>query len=151
MLGQMVSSSTCPTCNGEGKTVSERCEVCFGEGRQLIDDDISIKVPAGVSDGMQLSMGGKGNVPTRGGVPGDLLIIVEEEEHSELKRDGNNVIYDLRLNFADAALGKDIEVPTINGRAKIKINPGTQAGELLRLKGKEIGRASCRERVLMPV
>ncbi len=138
MLGQMVSSSTCPTCNGEGKTVSERCEVCFGEGRQLIDDDISIKVPAGVSDGMQLSMGGKGNVPTRGGVPGDLLIIVEEEEHPELKRDGNNVIYDLRLNFADAALGKDIEVPTINGRAKIKINPGTQAGELLRLKGKGI-------------
>jgi molecular chaperone DnaJ len=138
MLGQMVSASTCPTCNGEGKTVTDRCDVCFGEGRQLVDDDIEIKVPAGVAEGMQLSMTGKGNVPTRGGMAGDLLIVIEEEEHPELKRDGNNVIYDLRLNFADAALGKDIEVPTIGGKARIKIAPGTQAGELLRLKGKGI-------------
>lgn len=138
MLGQMMSTSACPTCSGEGKIVSERCEVCFGEGRTLVDDDIEIKVPAGVGEGMQLSMGGKGNVPVRGGVPGDLLIVIEEEEHPELKRDGTNVIYDLKLNFADAALGKEIEVPTINGRAKIKINPGTQPGEMLRLRGKGI-------------
>ena len=136
MLGQMMSTSTCPTCNGEGKMVSERCESCFGEGRQLTEDQISIKIPAGVSEGMQLSMGGKGNVPVRGGVPGDLLIAIEELEHEELKRDGNNIIYDLPVNFADAVLGKDLEIPTVDGKVKIKLKNGTQAGEVLRLRGK---------------
>ena len=136
MLGQMVSTSTCPTCNGEGKMVSERCEACFGEGRQLTEDQISIKIPGGVSDNMQLSMSGKGNVPVRGGVAGDLLIVIEEEEHPDLKRDGNNTIYDLPVNFADAVLGKEIEIPTVDGKVKIKLKPGTQAGEVLRLRGK---------------
>jgi molecular chaperone DnaJ len=136
MLGQMVSTSTCHTCQGEGKVIVDRCEVCFGEGRVLNEDLISIKIPAGVGEGMQLSMTGKGNVPTRGGVPGDLLIVIEEEEHPELKRDGNNIIYDLKLNFADAVLGKDAEIPTIGGKVKINIKPGTQPGEILRLKGK---------------
>ncbi|MCR9066534.1 MAG: molecular chaperone DnaJ [Cytophagales bacterium] len=136
MLGQMVSTSTCPTCNGEGKIVSERCDVCFGEGRQLSEDQISIKIPGGVSEGMQLSMSGKGNVPVRGGVAGDLLIVVEEEEHPDLKRDGNNVIYDLPVNFVDAVLGTEVEVPTVDGKVKIKIKNGTQAGEILRLRGK---------------
>ncbi len=136
MLGQMVSTSPCPTCQGEGKTIIERCEVCFGEGRTLQEDVISIKIPAGVAEGMQLSMGGKGNVPTRGGIAGDLLIAVEEEEHPELKREGSNIIYDLRLNFADAVLGKDVEVPTVTGKVRINIKAGTQAGEILRLKGK---------------
>ncbi len=136
MLGQMVSTSPCPTCQGEGKVVTERCDVCFGEGRQLNEDLLSIKIPAGVGEGMQLSMTGKGNVPTRGGVAGDLLIVIEEEEHPELKRDGSNIHYDLRLNFADAALGKDVEIPTVGSKVKIVIKAGTQSGEILRLKGK---------------
>jgi molecular chaperone DnaJ len=136
MLGQMVTTNTCHTCNGEGKVVTDRCDVCFGEGRVLEEDMITIKIPAGVGEGMQLSMTGKGNVPTRGGVAGDLLIQIEEEEHPQLKRDGNNVIFDLPLNFIDAVLGKEIEVPVVGGKVKITIKPGTQAGEVLRLKGK---------------
>lgn len=136
MLGQMVSTSTCPTCNGEGKMVSERCEACFGEGRQLTEDQINIKIPGGVSEGMQLSMSGKGNVPVRGGVPGDLLIAIEEKEDPDLKRDGQNIIFDLPVNFVDAVLGKDLEIPTVDGKVKIKLKPGTQAGEVLRLRGK---------------
>ena len=104
MLGQMVSTSPCPTCQGEGKVVTERCDICFGEGRQLNEDLLSIKIPAGVGEGMQLSMTGKGNVPTRGGIAGDLLIVIEEEEHPELKRDGSNIIYELRMNFAKAGM-----------------------------------------------
>lgn len=138
MLGQMVTSSPCPTCSGEGKSIGAKCDVCFGEGRVLEEEIIPIKIPAGVSDGMQLSMSGKGNFPPRGGVSGDLLIVIEEEEHPELKRDGNNIIYELYLNFADAALGKSVEVPTIGGKAKIQIEPGTQAGKILRLRGKGI-------------
>lgn len=138
MLGQMVTSSTCHTCNGEGKVVVDRCEVCFGEGRVLEEDMLTIKIPGGVGEGMQLSMTGKGNVPTRGGVSGDLLIQIEEIEHPTLKRDGNNVAYDLMLNFADLALGSEIEVPSIGGKVKITVKPGTQSGEVLRLKGKGI-------------
>jgi molecular chaperone DnaJ len=136
MLGQMVTTNTCHTCSGEGKIVTERCETCFGEGRQLEEDVISIKIPAGVAEGMQLSMSGKGNVPSRGGVAGDLLIQIEEEEHPQLKRDGNNIIFDLPLNFIDAVLGKELEVPVITGKVRISIKAGTQAGEVLRLKGK---------------
>ncbi|MFY7911179.1 MAG: molecular chaperone DnaJ [Emticicia sp.] len=136
MLGQMVSTSPCPTCQGEGKVVTERCDVCFGEGRQLNEDLLSIKIPAGVAEGMQLSMTGKGNVPTRGGIAGDLLIVIEEEEHPELKRDGSNIHFDLRMNFADAALGREVEIPTVGGKVKINIKAGTQSGEILRLKGK---------------
>lgn len=138
MLGQMVTSSTCPTCNGEGKIIETRCEVCFGEGRTLAEEVIPIKIPAGVADGMQLSMSGKGNVPPRGGVAGDLLIVVEEEEDELLKRDGNNVVFDLYVNFADAALGTAVEVPTIDGKVRITLEPGTQSGKILRLKGKGI-------------
>ncbi|CAN5447767.1 molecular chaperone DnaJ [soil metagenome] len=138
MLGQMVSTSTCPTCNGEGKTLVDRCNVCNGEGRVMQEEVIPIKIPAGVGDGMQLSMSGKGNVPVRGGVPGDLLIVIEEEEHDLLKRDGNNVVYDLYINFAEAALGTSVEVPTIDGKVKIKLEPGTQSGKILRLRGKGI-------------
>ncbi|MDB5243076.1 MAG: molecular chaperone DnaJ [Spirosoma sp.] len=138
MLGQMVSTSTCPTCNGEGKTVTDRCEVCFGEGRVLQEDVIPIKIPAGVSEGIQLSVGSKGNVPPRGGVAGDLLIVVEEEEDDDLKRDGSNVVFDLYVNFVDAAIGTSVEVPTIDGKARITLEPGTQSGKMLRLKGKGI-------------
>ncbi len=138
MLGQMVSTSTCPTCNGDGKIVTDRCEVCAGEGRMLQDDMISLNIPGGVGEGMQLSMSGKGNAPVRGGVPGDLLIVIEEEEDEFLKRDGSNVVYDMHLNFADAALGTAVEIPTIDGKARITVEAGTQPGKILRLKGKGI-------------
>ncbi|CAN5915358.1 molecular chaperone DnaJ [soil metagenome] len=138
MLGQMVSSSTCPTCNGEGKIVNQKCEVCHGEGRELKEEVISINVPAGVAEGMQLSMSGKGNVPQRGGIAGDLLIQIEEEPHPFLKRDGNNIVFDQYISFIDAVLGATVEVPTIEGKVKIKIDPGTQAGKILRLRGKGI-------------
>lgn len=138
MLGQMMTTSACPTCGGTGKTITQRCDVCSGEGRILEEEVISVKIPAGVAEGMQLSMSGKGNVPTRGGVAGDLLIVIEEEEHEVLKRDGNNIIYDLHISFVDAALGISMEVPTIEGKVKIKIESGTQSGKVLRLKNKGI-------------
>lgn len=138
IMGQMVSTSTCPTCNGDGKIVKERCEACAGEGRLMQDDMITLNIPGGVGEGMQLSMSGKGNAPVRGGVPGDLLIVIDEEEDEMLKRDGNNVVFDLHLNFADATLGTALEIPTIDGKARINIEPGTQSGKILRLKGKGI-------------
>jgi molecular chaperone DnaJ len=138
MLGQMVSTSTCPVCQGEGKIITDRCTTCHGEGRVQEEEVINIKIPAGVSEGMQLSMQGKGNVPPRGGIPGDLLIVIEEEEDEKLKREGNNVIYELYISFIDAALGTSVEVPTIEGKVKIKIEPGTQSGKILRLRGKGI-------------
>ncbi len=138
IMGQMVSASTCPACNGDGKIVKERCESCAGEGRLMQDDMITLNIPGGVGEGMQLSMSGKGNAPVRGGMPGDLLIVIDEEEDEFLKRDGNNIVFDLHLNFADASLGTTLEIPTIDGKARINIEPGTQSGKILRLKGKGI-------------
>ncbi len=138
MLGQMVSTNTCPTCNGEGKIVSQRCDNCHGEGRLMEEEVIPVQIPEGVGEGIQLSMSGKGNVPKRGGVPGDLLIVIEEVEDEELKRDGSNIVYDLHLSFMDAVLGTDVEVPTVDGKVKIKLEPGTQSGKILRLRGKGI-------------
>jgi molecular chaperone DnaJ len=138
ILGQMQTTSTCPTCNGEGVEITAKCTTCKGDGLERGEETISINIPAGVSEGMQLSMNGKGNAAPRGGIPGDLIILVEEVPHESLKRDGLNVIYDLYINFADAALGTSVEVPTIDGKAKIKIDAGTQGGKILRLKGKGI-------------
>jgi len=138
ILGQMQTSSTCPTCNGSGQQITSKCTVCHGEGTTRGEETISINIPAGVSDGMQLSMSGKGNAAPNGGVPGDLIILIEETPHESLKREGNNVVYDLHVSIIDAALGFSAEVPTIDGKAKIKIEPGTQSGKLLRLKGKGI-------------
>lgn len=138
ILGQMQTTTTCPTCHGEGQIITAKCTTCHGEGVERGEETISINIPAGVGEGMQLSMNGKGNAAHRGGVPGDLLILIEEIEHDQLKRDGNNVIYDLYISFVDAALGTNLEIPTIDGRAKIKIEAGTQAGRILRLKGKGI-------------
>ena len=135
-LGQMQTVTTCPTCNGEGTTVTTKCGGCKGEGRVYGEETIGIEIPAGVQEGMQLSMNGKGNAGERGGAPGDLIIQIEEEPHAELHRDGLNVAFDLHLSFPDAAFGTHIEVPTIDGRAKIKIPPGTQSGKIFRLKGK---------------
>jgi len=138
ILGQMQTTSTCPTCNGEGVEITAKCTTCKGEGLERGEETIAINIPAGVSEGMQLSMSGKGNAAPRGGVAGDLIILIEEVPHETLKRDGINIIYDLYINFADAALGTSIEIPTIDGKAKIKIDPGTQGGKILRLKGKGI-------------
>jgi molecular chaperone DnaJ len=138
MLGQMVSSSTCHTCSGSGQVIDQRPAGVDSSGLQAKEEVISIKIPAGVSEGMQLSMTSKGNEAPGGGVPGDLLILIEEKEDSDLKRDGNNVMYDLYLNFADVALGTTAEVPTIGGKVKIKIDSGTQSGKILRLRGKGI-------------
>jgi len=135
-LGQMQTVTTCPTCNGEGTTVTAKCSSCKGEGRIYAEETISIDVPAGVQEGMQLNISGRGNAGERGGMPGDLIILIEEEAHKELQRDGLNVAYDLYLSFTDVVFGTQIEVPTIDGRAKIKIPAGTQAGKIFRLKGK---------------
>jgi molecular chaperone DnaJ len=138
ILGQMQTTSTCPTCNGEGSIITSKCTVCHGDGVVRGEETISINIPAGVSEGMQLSMSGKGNAAPRGGLPGDLIILVEEIPHETLKRDGNNVIYDLHISFVDAAVGTSVEVPTIDGKVKIKIDPGTQGGKILRLKSKGV-------------
>lgn len=136
ILGQMQTTSNCPTCNGEGKSINKKCAHCNGEGIVRDEDIISIKIPAGVAEGMQLSMQGGGNAARRGGVNGDLLIVIEEEEDPNLIRDENDVIYNLFLSFPMAALGGTVEVPTIDGSAKVKIDPGTQPGKILRLRNK---------------
>lgn len=138
ILGQMQTTSTCPTCHGEGQVITDKCTACGGEGVTRGEETITINIPAGVSDGMQLSMSGKGNAAPRGGIHGDLIILVEEIEHATLKRDGNNIVYDLHISFIDAALGTHVEVPIVDGKARIKIDPGTQSGKILRLKGKGI-------------
>jgi len=135
-LGQMQTVTTCPACNGEGVTVTVKCNTCRGEGRVYGEETVSIDIPAGVQEGMQLNLSGKGNAGERGGNPGDLIILIEEEPHKELHRDGLNVAYDLHISFTDAVFGTQAEVPTIDGRAKIKIPPGTQSGKIFRLKGK---------------
>lgn len=135
-LGQMQTVTTCPTCNGEGTTITAKCGNCKGEGRVYGEEMVTVDIPAGVQEGMQLSMSGKGNAGERGGAPGDLIILIEEEAHKELQRDGLNVAFELHISFPDAVFGTQVEVPTIDGRAKIKIPAGTQSGKIFRLKGK---------------
>lgn len=135
-IGQMQTVTTCPACNGEGTTITAKCSSCKGEGRVYGEETVSIDIPAGVQEGMQLNVNGKGNAGERGGMPGDLIILIEEEPHKELQRDGLNVAYDLHISFTDAVFGTQVEVPTIDGRAKIKIPAGTQGGKIFRLKGK---------------
>lgn len=136
LLGQMQSQSTCPTCNGEGKVITKKCAHCNGEGIVHEEEVVTINIPAGVAEGMQLSMTGKGNAARHGGVNGDLLILVEEEPHPELFRDDNDVVYNLLLSLSTAALGGSVVVPTIDGKVKVTIEPGTQPGKVLRLKNK---------------
>jgi molecular chaperone DnaJ len=135
-LGQMQTVTTCPTCNGEGSVITAKCGTCKGEGRVYAEETVTIDVPAGVQEGMQLNISGRGNAGERGGPAGDLIILIEEETHKELQRDGLNVVYDLHISFVDAVFGIQVEVPTIDGRAKIKIPAGTQSGKIFRLKGK---------------
>lgn len=135
-MGQMQTVTTCPTCNGEGTTITNKCTTCKGDGRGYGEETVSINIPAGVQEGMQLSVPNKGNAGERGGSPGDLIVLIEEEPHKELQRDGIHVAYELYISFPDAIFGKHVEVPTLDGKAKIKIPNGTQGGKIFRLKGK---------------
>ncbi|MDA3891159.1 MAG: molecular chaperone DnaJ [Salinivirgaceae bacterium] len=137
-LGQMQTASTCPSCNGEGKIITHKCTSCTGEGVVRKEDIVSINIPAGVAEGMQLSVSGKGNAPRRGGINGDLLVAINEEEHPDLIREGNDIVYNLFLSFPDAVTGTTSEIPTVDGKVKIKVDSGTQSGKILRLRGKGI-------------
>lgn len=136
ILGQMQTASECPTCSGEGTIIKEKCKHCQGEGVLKKEEVISINIPAGVMEGMQLSVSGKGNAAQRGGINGDLLVVIEEEPHPELIRDENDLIYNLLLSVPVATLGGAVEVPTVDGRVKVNIPAGTQPGKVLRLRGK---------------
>lgn len=138
ILGQMQTSSTCPNCGGEGQIITDKCKVCFGDGIVKAEDVITINIPAGVGDGMQLSVSGKGNAAPRGGIDGDLIVVIEEIVHEQLKREGVNLYYDHYISFIDAAIGTNIEVPTVDGKARVKVEPGTQSGRVLRLKSKGV-------------
>lgn len=138
LLGQMQTTSTCPSCQGEGKMITDKCNHCAGEGVIRGEEVISIKIPAGVGEGMQLNVSGKGNAARRGGINGDLLVVITEEEHEELVRDGNNLIHNLFVSFPDITLGTTAEIPTVDGKVKVKIEPGTQPEKILRLRGKGI-------------
>jgi molecular chaperone DnaJ len=136
MLGQMQTRSVCPSCGGDGKTITKKCPACYGEGIVKKEEVIKINIPAGVGKGMQMTVGGKGNAPRRGGVDGDLLVVMDEVDHPDLIREGNDLIYNLFVSIPDAVLGTHIEVPTVDNNVKIKIEPGTQPGKILRLRGK---------------
>ena len=136
ILGAMQTTSTCPTCEGEGKIINEKCTFCNGEGVLMSEEVISINIPAGVGEGMQLSLSGKGNAARRGGGNGDLIVLIEEEEHPELVRDGNDLLYNVFIGYPEAVLGETVEIPTIEGKVKVKIEAGTQPGKILRLRGK---------------
>lgn len=136
ILGQMQTSAPCNVCGGEGKVITKKCNKCYGEGIVQAEEVIPLSIPAGLAPGMQLSVSGKGNAARRGGVNGDLIILIDEEPHPELIREGNDLIYNLFISIPDAILGSNVEVPTIEGKARIKIDPGTQGGKILRLRGK---------------
>lgn len=135
-LGAMQTQSTCSTCQGAGKMIDQKPADADAHGLKRQEEVIEIDIPAGVEEGMQLSVSGKGNAGPFNGIPGDLIVVIEEQEHEDLRRDGENLHYEAFVNFVDAVLGETIEIPTINGKAKIKVDPGTQSGKVLRLKGK---------------
>jgi molecular chaperone DnaJ len=133
---QQIVVTTCPTCQGEGRIISKSCSSCEGQGRIMVEDVISVKIPAGVQEGMNLSVRGKGNAGLRGGNPGDLIIQIEEKPSEYFERDGDNLIHDLYISFPEAALGITVDVPTLSGTARFKVAPGTQSGKVVRLRGK---------------
>jgi molecular chaperone DnaJ len=137
-LGAMQTQSVCPSCQGAGKMIDKKPADSDPQGLKRQEEVIEIEIPAGVEEGMQLSVTGKGNAGPFNGVPGDLIVLIEETEHPELKRDGDNLHYEAYVNFVDAVIGESIEIPTVSGKAKIKVEPGTQSGKVLRLKGKGI-------------
>ncbi|MCR4816502.1 MAG: molecular chaperone DnaJ [Bacteroidales bacterium] len=136
IFGQMQTQSACPYCGGQGRIIKDKCHDCHGDGIVKSEEIITINIPAGVSDGMQLSMRGQGNAAPHGGVPGDLIIQVEEIPHELFERQENNLFYNAFITFADAALGAAVEIPTLNGKVRVKIEQGTPSGKVIRLKGK---------------
>ncbi len=136
MFGMMQVQEECPTCHGEGKVIRNKCLHCHGEGVVRDEEIVTIKIPAGVVGGMQIPIQGKGNAAPRGGVPGDLLVLIEEEEHPNLVRDGSDLVYNLLLDMPTAVLGGQVKIPTLTGDVKITIAPGTQPGKVLRMRGK---------------
>lgn len=136
IFGMMQTQSVCPTCGGEGTVIKNKCKACGGEGVVNGEEVIEVKIPAGVADGMVVNVPGKGHAARRGGVPGDIQVYIEEEPSNELLREDNNLIYNLLLDVPTAALGGSAEIPTIDGKVKIKIDPGTQPGKVVRLRGK---------------
>jgi len=138
LLGQMQTQSVCPTCHGDGKMITDKCNYCAGEGVIRDEEVITIKIPAGIGEGMQLNVSNKGNAGRRGGINGDLLVVITEEDHPELVRDGNNLIYNLFLSFPEITLGTTAEIPTVENKVKVKIDAGTQPEKILRLRGKGI-------------
>ncbi|MDE5637853.1 MAG: molecular chaperone DnaJ [Alistipes sp.] len=135
-FGRMQTQGVCPTCGGEGKVITAPCDKCKGEGTMRGDEVVEIKIPAGVGEGMALTVTGKGNAARHGGVNGDLQVVIEEEHDPQLVRDGNDLIHNLNITVTTAILGGTVEVPTVDGKAKIKIAPGTHAGKVLRLRDK---------------
>ena len=138
IIGQMQQASVCPTCHGEGRIITQKCKKCHGQGVVEGEEVISIRIPAGVENGMQLSMPSKGNAAVRGGVNGDLIVLIEELEHPLFERVQNNLHYNQFVNITEAVLGASVEVPTLDGKVRVKIDAGTQSGKLLRLRGKGI-------------
>lgn len=138
MFGQFVNVQTCPTCYGEGRVIKNKCTSCGGEGRVKGEETVKVKIPSGVSNGNYITLRGQGNAGIRGGEPGNLLVIIEEAENDTFRREGDDIFYELQLSVADAILGTEVEVPTLKGKAKLKVEAGTQPGKLLRMKGKGI-------------
>ncbi|MGL5273582.1 MAG: molecular chaperone DnaJ [Phocaeicola sp.] len=136
IFGMVQSQSACPQCNGAGSIIKNKCKTCSGEGITYGEEVVEVRIPAGVAEGMQLTVGGKGNAGKQNGVPGDLFVVIEEEAHPELVRDESDLIYNLLLSVPAATLGDTVEIPTIDNKVKVKIDPGTQPGKVLRLRGK---------------
>lgn len=136
ILGSMQTQSYCPSCNGTGRVITDKCRHCSGEGVVRAEEIIPINIPAGIEDGMQFTVRGKGNAARNGGIAGDLIVLVEEEPHEELIRDGSDLIYNLMLDLPTAILGGTVEIPTITGKVKVKIDKGTQPNKVLRLRNK---------------
>ena len=135
-FGRMQTQSVCPTCQGEGRIIKDKCPHCGGEGTERGDKIVEVKIPAGVSEGMALTLQGMGNAARHGGISGDLIVVIKEEEHPDFERSGNNLVHNLGISVTTAILGGDAEVPTIDGRVRINIEPGTQSGKVMRLRGK---------------
>lgn len=135
-FGRMQTQSVCPTCGGTGRSIKDKCSKCGGEGTERGQEIVEVKIPAGIAEGMAVTVRGKGNAARRGGVSGDLIVVIEEEHNPELIRDGNDLIHNMNITVTTALLGGEVEVPTIDGKVRIKIAPGTHAGKVLRLRGK---------------
>ena len=145
-FGMVQTQSVCPRCGGEGKIIKNRCPHCSGDGVVYGEEIVEVKIPAGVAEGMQLQVDGKGNAGKHNGYNGSLLVVIEEQEHKDLVRDGNDLVYNLLLSVPQAALGGAVEIPTLDGSVKLKIDAGTQPGKMLRLRGKGLPEVNSQRR-----